>query len=182
MDADTLGVGDAVVELVVGDIADQPDVDAVVNAANAQLMPGGGVAGAIHRAAGPGLAEECMPLAPIEVGQAVVTGGHRLPTAHVIHALGPIHGRDEPSDELLATAYRNALLAAEREGWTAIATPALSTGAFAFPIRDAARIALRTVAGLLPQLDHVRRVRFVLYDSNALGVHREALAEVRDAA
>lgn len=182
MTTDTLGVGDAIVELVVGDIADQPDVDAVVNAANPQLMPGGGVAGAIHRAAGPGLAEECMPLAPIEVGQAVVTGGHRLPTAHVIHALGPIHGRDEPADELLATAYRNALLAAEREGFTAVATPALSTGAFAFPIRDAARIALRTVVELLPGLDRLRRVRFVLFDTNALGVHREALAEFRDAA
>ena len=122
-----------------------------------------------------------MPLAPIEVGQAVVTGGHDLPTPHVIHALGPVHGRDEPADELLAAAYRNALLAAEREGWTAVATPALSTGAFAFPIRDAAGIAVRTVVDLLPTLEHVRRVRFVLFDEDALGVHREALAQVRDA-
>lgn len=179
MAADTWTFGDATVELVVGDIADQPDVDAVVNAANAQLMPGGGVAGAIHRAAGPGLADECRPLAPIQVSQAVVTGGHRLPTAHVIHALGPVHRRDEPSDELLARTYRNVLQAAEREGYASVATPAISTGAFGFPVTRAARIALRTVAETVPQLDHVRHVRFVLFDANTLGVHREAMEQMR---
>lgn len=171
---------DATIELVVGDIADQPEVDAVVNAANAELMPGGGVAGALHRAAGPGLAAECRPLAPIEVAQAVVTGGHDLPTAHVIHALGPVHGRDRPSDELLAATYRNVLQAAEREGFTAIATPAISTGAFGFPADQAARIALRTVAEVLPQLDDLRLVRFVLFDDTAREVHRDAMAAARD--
>lgn len=175
----TWPVGDAVVELVVGDIADQPDVDAVVNAANAQLMPGGGVAGAIHRAAGPGLAEECMPLAPIKVSEAVVTGGHRLPTRHVIHALGPVHRRDEPSDELLADTYRHVLEIADREGFTGVATPAISTGAFGFPIDRAARIALRTVGDLLPNLANLRTLRFVLFDDRALAVHRDALDEVR---
>lgn len=180
MPDDTWTLGDAAtIELVVGDIADQPDVDAVVNAANAQLQPGGGVAGAIHRGAGPGLAEECRRLAPIEVTQAVVTGGHELPTAHVIHALGPVHGSDEPSDELLATTYENVLKAAEREEYSAIATPAISTGAFGFPPDAAAPIALRAVAGVLPHLDHLRLVRFVLFDDRALQVHREALATVR---
>ena len=169
----------ATIELVVGDIADQPDVDAVVNAANAELAPGGGVAGALHRAAGPGLADEGRRLAPIEVTQAVVTGGHRLPTAHVIHALGPVHGRDEPSDELLAATYRNVLQAAEREGFTSLATPAISTGAFGFPADAAARIALRTVAEVVPLVDELRLVRFVLFDQGALRVHREALAELR---
>ena len=173
--------GGATIELVVGDIADQPDVDAVVNAANAELMPGGGVAGALHRAAGPGLADECRPLAPIQVAQAVVTGGHGLPTGHVIHVLGPVHGRDEPSDELLGDAYRNVLQAAEREGFTSVATPAISTGAFGFPADAAARIAVATVAEVLPLLDHLRTVRFVLFDASALGVHREALQAVRGA-
>ena len=179
MAADTWDLGEATIELVVGDIADQPDVDAVVNAANAQLQPGGGVAGAIHRAAGPGLAEECRPRAPIEVTQAVVTGGHDLPTAHVIHALGPVHGQDEPSDQLLATTYENVLKAAEREEYRAIATPAISTGAFGFPAEAAAVIALRTVAGVLPRVEHLRHVRFVLFDDDALAVHRDALAAVR---
>lgn len=93
------------VEIVRGDIADQPDMDAVVNAANAELMPGGGVAGAIHRAAGSGLAEECRPLAPISPGQAVITSAHNLSNKHVIHALGPVYGSDEPADGLLADCY-----------------------------------------------------------------------------
>ncbi|MCF8095488.1 MAG: macro domain-containing protein, partial [Desulfobacteraceae bacterium] len=85
------------IECVQGDIANQPDVDAIVNAANAELRPGGGVAGAIHRAAGPGLEEECRPLAPILPGQAVITGAHNLPNSHVIHCLGPVYGIDKPS-------------------------------------------------------------------------------------
>lgn len=178
MSADTWTLDGATVELVVGDIADQPDVDAVVNAANAQLMPGGGVAGALHRGAGPGLADECAPLAPIRVAQAVVTGGHGLPTAHVIHALGPVHGSDEPSDVLLADTYANVLKAAEREGFTAIATPAISTGAFGFPAEEAARIALEAVTRVLPRLDTLRTVRFVLFDADALDVHREALGQI----
>src|SRR6056297_1235159 len=97
------------VECLIGDIASQGDMNAVVNAANAQLRTGGGVAGAIHRAAGPGLEEECRPLAPIQPGEAVITGAHGLPNRAVIHCLGPVYGRDEPADELLAQCYRSAL-------------------------------------------------------------------------
>ncbi len=122
------------IECVQGDIAAQPDLDAVVNAANAELRPGGGVAGALHRAAGPGLDEECRPLAPIAPGQAVITGAHNLPNRHVIHCLGPIYGQDEPADVLLAQCYRNALLLAEHEALTSIGFPALSTGAFGYPM------------------------------------------------
>ena len=89
-------------ECVQGNIANQPDMDAVVNAANAELRIGGGVAGAIHRAAGPGLEKECRPLAPIRPGQAVITGAHKLPNRYVIHCLGPVYGRDEPAEGLLA--------------------------------------------------------------------------------
>ncbi|MGJ3257874.1 MAG: macro domain-containing protein [Alcanivorax sp.] len=89
------------IETVQGDIANQPDLDAIVNAANAELRIGGGVAGAIHRAAGPGLEQECIPMGPIRPGEAVISSGHSLPNAHVIHCLGPVSGRDKPSDQLL---------------------------------------------------------------------------------
>lgn len=168
-------VGNIVVELTTGDIADQPDVDAVVNAANAQLEIGGGVAGAIHRAAGPGLADECRPLAPIAPGECVLTGGHALPNPHVVHCLGPVYGRDEPSDGLLADCYRRALLLADEAGVTSIAFPAISTGAFGYPTDQAAAVAMATVVEMEPELDSVRLVRFVLFHPDDLESHRRAL-------
>ncbi|MDP2480982.1 MAG: macro domain-containing protein [Candidatus Palauibacterales bacterium] len=165
-------------ELVRGDIASQDGIDAVVNAANAQLMPGGGVAGALHRAAGPGLAEECRPLAPIAPGQAVITGGHGLPNSFVIHCLGPVWGRDEPAEGLLRSCYRRALELAEEHGLESVAFPALSTGAFGYPVREAARAALDEVLGLLPGLASVRRIRFTLYGADALDAHRQALEQL----
>lgn len=162
-------------ELVTGDITAQDAFDAVVNAANAQLRTGGGVAGAIHRAAGPGLVEEARPLAPIEPGEAVITSGHDLPNDHVVHCLGPVYGRDEPSDELLASCYRRALDLAEEHGLGSVAFPAVSTGAFGYPMDEAARVALRTVLDRMAELDSVDRIRFVLYDRAALDAHRKAL-------
>lgn len=162
-------------ELVTGDITKQDDFDAVVNAANAQLRIGGGVAGAIHRAAGPGLEEETRPLAPIDPGEAVITSGHDLPNPHVIHCLGPVYGRDQPADQLLASCYREALRLAEANGLESIAFPALSTGAFGYPMDEAAHVALQTVLDRMSELDSVRRIRFVLYDRDALDAHREAL-------
>lgn len=158
-----------------GDIASQKGFDAVVNAANAQLRTGGGVAGALHRAAGPGLAEEGRPLAPIRPGQAVVTSGHDLPNPRVIHCLGPVYGRDEPAEELLRSCYREALDRAEEEGLGSVAFPALSTGAFGYPMEEAARVAMETVVGRAPGLESVRRIRFVLYDRSALQAHVRAL-------
>ncbi len=163
------------IECVQGDIAAQPDLDAVVNAANAELHPGGGVAGALHRAAGPGLDEECRPLAPIAPGQAVITGAHNLPNRHVIHCLGPIYGQDEPADVLLAQCYRNALVLAEREVLTSIGFPALSTGAFGYPMKPAAHVAFSTIAELLPQLVSVRRIRFVLFSAADAELHQRVL-------
>jgi O-acetyl-ADP-ribose deacetylase len=179
---DELRVGRVALELAAGDIAAQHGFDAVVNAANAELRTGGGVAGALHRAAGPGLAEECRPLAPIGPGQAVITTGHRLPNPHVIHCLGPVYGQDEPAAELLASCYREALRLAGAHGLRSIAFPALSTGAFGYPAAAAARIALRTVVAEAPRVASLERVRFVLYDDRALAAHRRALAEVADAA
>lgn len=167
--------GDVVLELQVGDIATQRGFDAVVNAANAELRTGGGVAGALHRAAGPGLADEGRSLAPIRPGQAVITSGHDLPNPWVIHCLGPVYGRDRPEDELLASCYREALEIAEDRVLESVAFPAISTGAFGYPLEDAARVALRTVLGEMPGLDSVRRIRFVLYDDGAFRVHQRVL-------
>lgn len=152
------------IECVVGDITHQSDIDAVVNAANAELRIGGGVAGAIHRAAGPALEEECRAQAPIAPGEAVTTSGHGLPNRYVIHCLGPVYGMDEPAEALLAACYRNALSRAEEHGLASIAFPALSTGAFGYPPEAAAPVALGAVLGELPRCRTLRRVRFVLFD------------------
>lgn len=132
-------------ELIRGDIAKQADLEAVVNAANARLMPGGGVAGAIHRAAGDELARACRPLAPIEVGEVVRTDAYDLPNDHVLHALGPVHGEDEPADELLARCYERALELCEEHGIESVGFPAIGTGAFGYPTEAAAEVALETV-------------------------------------
>lgn len=164
------------IELTRGDITRQDDLDAVVNAANAELRPGGGVAGAIHRAAGPGLERECRPLAPIGPGQAVITGAHELPNRHVIHCLGPVYGQDKPEADLLAQCYRNALRVAEEHELESVGVPALSTGAFGYPMDEAARVAIATVLDVARSLDHVRLVRFVLWGAPALEAHERALA------
>jgi O-acetyl-ADP-ribose deacetylase (regulator of RNase III) len=163
------------IECVQGDITKQPDMDAIVNAANAQLRPGGGVAGAIHRAAGPGLDEECRAHAPIRPGEAVITGAHGLPNRFVIHCLGPVYGRDEPSGDLLASCYRNALRLAGQTGIASVAFPSLSTGAFGFPMDQAARVAIETVFAELPESGRVSLVRFVLFDEAARGLHQGVL-------
>ena len=164
-------------ECVQGDIANQPGIDAVVNAANALLMPGAGVAGAIHRAAGPGLAEECRALAPIKTGEAVSTGAHNLPNKFVIHCLGPVYGSDEPSAVLLARCYRNALRLAEENRLASIAFPAISTGVFGYPMKEAAEVAIATVAAEAPMLKSVKRVRFVLFGAGDLRVYEQVLEE-----
>jgi O-acetyl-ADP-ribose deacetylase len=169
-------VGDVTVECVRGDITAQEDVEAVVNAANAQLGPGGGVAGAIHCAAGPGLAREARPLGPIKPGEAVITGGHDLPNRYVIHALGPVYGQDRPEAELLAACYRNALALAEERGAGSVAFPAISTGVFGYPVEEAAEVAMRTVREEAGKLGSVRLIRFVLFGARDLEVHEQALA------
>jgi len=168
-------VGEITIEIVTGDIAAQKDVLAVVNAANAQLRIGGGVAGALHRAAGPGLEEECRPLAPIKPGEAVITGGHNLPNRYVIHCLGPVFGVDRPEEKLLAECYRNALYLAEERRIRSLAFPSISTGAFGYPMRAAAEIAFRTVKDMLKVLSEVKLIRFVLHDQSALTIHEEVM-------
>ena len=163
------------VECIRGNIAEQQDMDVIVNAANAELLPGSGVAGAIHSAAGPGLAEECRALAPIRPGQAVISSAHELPNQHVIHCLGPVYGGDEPSDRLLAECFRNALLLADRHKLTSIAFPAISTGVFGYPLQDAAAVAMKAVSDTLAELNSVRLVRFVLFSDEDRKVFEQAL-------
>ena len=170
--------GGVTVECVRDDITSQDDVEAVVNAANARLEPGGGVAGAIHRAAGSGLAQEARPLGPIAPGEAVITGGHDLPNRYVIHTLGPVYGEDRPEPELLANCYRNSLLLAEEREIDSIAFPAISTGIFGYPVEEAARVALRTVIDQTGRLEHVRLIRLVLFGEEDLKVHERVLSEL----
>jgi O-acetyl-ADP-ribose deacetylase (regulator of RNase III) len=167
------------IDCIHSDITMQPEFESIVNAANAQLRIGGGVAGAIHRAAGPGLEKECRPLAPIEPGQAVLTGGHGLPNRYVIHCLGPVYGRDEPAAELLARCYENALQLAEENEIASIVFPALSTGAFGYPMEEAATVAARAVLEAVPRLKSVRRIRFTLFGSTALEAHARAFRQLR---
>ena len=165
-------------ELVQGDIAAQEDMEAVVNAANAELKIGGGVAGAIHRGAGPELETACRPLAPIEPGEAVITKGFKLPNDYVIHTLGPVYGRDKPVSELLADCYRNSLLLAEGESIESIAFPAISTGAFGYPKQEAAEIAFRSIGEIAGELNNVSKVRFVLYGEHDYQVHSNVLERI----
>ena len=167
------------VECAQGDIASQGDVAAIVNAANAELRSGGGVAGAIHRAAGPELEREARSLAPIRPGEAVITGGHNLPNRYVIHTLGPVYGQDRPEAELLANCYRNSLALAEENGIDSIAFPAISTGVFGYPVEEAAEVALRTVVEEKERLERVRLIRFVLFGEQDYEVHEQALSEIQ---
>lgn len=158
-----ISLAEVTLQCIEGDIAAQADIDAVVNAANAQLQPGGGVAGAIHRAAGPELARACAPLAPLRPGEAVITPAFNLPNRFVVHCLGPVYGRDEPAADLLAACYRNALRLAEENEVASIAFPAISAGAFGYPLEEAAIVACATVAGATPELKAVRLIRFTLF-------------------
>jgi O-acetyl-ADP-ribose deacetylase (regulator of RNase III) len=164
-----------IIECVMDDIANQKGIKAVVNAANAQLRTGGGVAGALHRAAGPGLEEEARSMAPIKPGQAVITGGYRLPNKFVIHCLGPVYGVDSPEDILLANCYRNSLQLADQHRIDSIAFPAISTGIFGYPIEEATQVVFRTIKKVLPKLIYVKHIRFVLYDQNTLEIYKKYL-------
>ena len=166
------------IELIKGDIASQSDMDAVVNAANANLQTGGGVAGALHEKAGPKLEEACRSLAPIKPGEAVITEGFNLPNDYVIHVLGPVYGINKPEDLLLRKSYDNALNVADEHKIRRIAFPALSTGAFQYPLKAAADVALKAITDKLCSLSEVKHIRFVLYDQKSLDIHEEALRRI----
>lgn len=154
------------------------DVDAIVNAANASLLPGGGVDGAIHRAAGPALREACRGLRGCATGDAKITGGYALPARYVIHAVGPVwRGGTSGEAELLAGAYRESLRLAAAEGARSVSFPAISCGVYGYPIDDAARVALTTVeAWLREHPDPIETVTFVLFSADTLEAFERARA------
>jgi O-acetyl-ADP-ribose deacetylase (regulator of RNase III) len=172
-------IGTTVLELVQGDIVQQ-DVDAIVNAANTTLLGGGGVDGAIHRAGGAAILAECRTLGGCATGDAKLTGGGRLRARHVIHAVGPVYRDGRRGEgELLASAYRRSLELGAGAGLRSIAFPSISTGAYRFPIREAAEIALRTTSSFLGDATHTFTcVRFVLFSSADLAVYAEMLEQV----
>jgi len=151
-------------EAVWGDITTE-EVDAIVNAANSSLLGGGGVDGAIHRAAGPELLDACRPLGGCQTGDARATPGFRLPARWVIHTVGPVHSTTEDRSEVLASAYRESLRVAEELAATSIAFPAVSAGVYGWPMDDAARIAVETVREHRP--GSLREVHFVLFSPPA---------------
>lgn len=164
------------IEVVQGDITEMA-VDAIVNAANTSLLGGGGVDGAIHRAAGPQLLEECRRLNGCETGQAKITQGYNLAARHVIHTVGPVwHGGAQGEDELLAGCYRNSLRLAQQHGLASIAFPSISTGAYRFPLERACRIAVGEVEKFLAAQDQVKKVYFVCFSAKDSEVYQRILA------
>ncbi|HQA59479.1 MAG: O-acetyl-ADP-ribose deacetylase [Tepidanaerobacteraceae bacterium] len=167
------------IDVILGDIT-KVEVDAIVNAANKTLLGGGGVDGAIHRAAGPELLEECRQLKGCETGQAKITKGYRLPAKHVIHTVGPIwQGGDANEDELLASCYRSSLMLAVENNVKTIAFPSISTGAYGFPVKRAADIAIREIARFLEENNSIEKVLMVCFDEKTMKAYSEALSKLR---
>ncbi|MEG1633132.1 MAG: O-acetyl-ADP-ribose deacetylase [Oscillospiraceae bacterium] len=166
------------IEIIKGDITRQ-QVDAIANAANRSLLGGGGVDGAIHMAAGPGLLNECRTLNGCETGKAKITGGYNLPAKYVLHTPGPIwHGGTKGEAELLASCYRSCLELASEHACRTVDFPSISTGIYGYPVREAARVALKTISDYLDAHEEIARVRMVCFDSRTEAAYAEALGEL----
>ncbi|WP_079543587.1 O-acetyl-ADP-ribose deacetylase [Bradyrhizobium lablabi] len=171
-------IGPARLEVIVANITSL-SVDAIVNAANSSLLGGGGVDGAIHRAAGPELVSECRMLHGCKTGNAKITRGYRLPARHVIHAVGPVwNGGSLGEDELLASCYRRAIELCQAHGLASVAFPAISTGIYRFPGDRAARIAVSTTVDALAAAPAVTRVIFCCFSDASAALHAQAMADV----
>ena len=170
-------IGPARLEVIVADITTLR-VDAIVNAANSSLLGGGGVDGAIHRAAGPELLAECRSLHGCETGDAKITRGYRLPAQHVIHAVGPVwHGGDQREDEALASCYRRAVALCQAHGLASVAFPAISTGVYRFPADRAAQLAVTTTVDALAAAPSLTKVIFCCFSNDSARLHAQSLAQ-----
>ena len=165
------------IRCIKGDITKVHGVDAIVNAANRTLLGGGGVDGAIHRAAGPGLRAECFKLHGCKTGEAKITKAYNLPCRYVIHTVGPVwHGGKKKEDKLLELCYRNSLQVAKEQGIRSIAFPSISTGVFYYPVEQAAKIAVKTVQKYMDENpDAFDLVMWVLFDDNTYGIYSEMI-------
>jgi O-acetyl-ADP-ribose deacetylase (regulator of RNase III) len=163
------------IELLQGDIT-ALEVDAIVNAANRSLLGGGGVDGAIHRAAGPQLLAECKTLGGCETGEAKITGGFKLPARHVIHTVGPVYGNRLEDPKLLAACYRNSLRLATEKGLATIAFPAISCGVYGYPPAKACRVAVETVREFLAKDQALEKVIFVVFSADLFQIYHDTLS------
>jgi len=171
-------INNTTVELVKGNITKQ-ETGAIVNAANTSLLGGGGVDGAIHRAGGPKILEECKKLGGCPTGEARITTGGNLKASYVIHTVGPVYSRgDKHEQELLENAYRNSLLLAEKHRIKSISFPSISTGAYGYPINEAAKVALKTVIEFLKRPCAIDLVRFILFDAKTYESYEKVLQEL----
>jgi O-acetyl-ADP-ribose deacetylase (regulator of RNase III) len=168
-----------VIKIIKGDITEQ-NTDAVVNAANKRLSPGGGVAGAIHSAAGPGLWAECKKIERCETGEAVITKGYKLPAKWVIHTVGPVWASRNQDPKMLYACYVNSLSIADQNEIKSISFPAISTGAFGYPLEEGAEIAVQAVSEMVPKLSSVQLIQFVLYDDKTYNIFEEKLKNLED--
>jgi len=179
----TKTINQARLSIIQGDITRQT-TDAIVNAANSSLMGGGGVDGAIHRAGGSAILEECKQIVSrqgrLPTGKAVITTAGNMKTKHVIHTVGPIwHGGSKGEAELLASAYRESLNLAAENNLSSISFPSISTGAYGYPVDEASRVALKTVTSSLSETTSIKEVVFVLFDARTLDAYASALQEIK---
>jgi len=170
-------IGNSTLELVTGDITKE-ETEAIVNAANRELSPGGGVSGAIHRTAGPGLWEECKTLGGCNTGEAKLSGGYNLKAKYVIHTVGPIYSGKASDSEDLKNSYYNSLLLASQNNIESISFPSISTGVFGYPVKEASLIALKTIIDFLKAHQEIKLVKMVLFSERDYNVYKSSLEKI----